>query len=1554
MKYWWLRPLTERLGLVRRRARKPVRARLRVEALEARITPAASITGLGGSPLESASLAVNGSGFTAASVVQFNGVNAPTTFLGSTQLTAINPEEGSYTVTVFDPTSGISNGVSFTCVDPNVTINANSGNPFITGNETTPMPPGSVIGTFFDPGNPAGTIDQFGGPEYRVGIDWGDNTGTTIDSLNNPNSFVYAGSNTWQVLAPTHTYSEDGQYAVRLTMQHHNLLPVGPVQTDTITVNDPNVTINANSGALLAPIIEPGSTPGFMPIGTFTDSGNPSGTLDSNPLGNPEYRAVINWGDNTSTSFDSTINPTAFMYVGSNTWRVLAPAHTYSEEGQYAVTLSVQHHNLLPVGPVQTDIITVTDPNVTINANSGAFLTPISEGGSTPAFMVIGIFTDSGNPSSTIDVTQTSANPEYKAVINWGDGSSTTVDTFNNGNAFTFMGGNTWGIVAPSHTYAEEGNYPITLTVTHDGLPSVGPVVTDFISVNDPNITVNFGGPPISVAENTATPANTAIGAFTDTGNPTGTLDASQTSTNPEYKAVILWGDGSSDTVDSFNNPAAFQFVGSNTWLVLAPAHVYAEEGYYTIALAMTHHSLIPTGPTQTVNVTVNDAPVFVNGPPLTLPGINEGTAIPAGSVIGSFTDPGTNGILDSNQISFGPEYQVMINWGDGSSVPLDSFHNSSWFNFVGNHTWQVVVPANAPGHIYTEPGTYSISFSLVHHNQFFTGGPGATITVADPNVTVNAGSGSVPTLVNEQAPLPINSIVGTFTDPGNPSGTISFQQGGTPEYRAIINWGDGSTTAIDSIFNTGAFQYIGNNTWQIPAFHTYAEEGTYNVTLTVFHKGLAGVGPVQTNTITVLDPNVTVQPSPAVLQVNESGLVGGLFATFTDPGITANNFPFLEPIQTALVPEYTVVFNWGDGNSSTVDSFHNPGSFFRVGPQTWQVPLPPHAYAEEGTYAVSVTVTHYGLAPVGPVQIGSVNVIDPNVTVTPNSGAALASITEATSTPANTVLGMFVDVGIPGGGIVGNPGGVIDSDQTSLQPEYQAVINWGDGTSDTVDSFNNPSAFHYVGGITWQVFGPAHTYAEAGAYNITLTLVHDGLSPVGPVQTDTITVSDAALTGSAATADGGLEGVTLATLSGANFTDENTSAPASDFSTSIDWGDSTPLDTSATVSGTAGSYTVNGSHLYAGAGTYNFTITVIDQDGSSTTITGSTTVADAALTDITTASTVNAIEGVAADGQVLATFTDANPNASASDFTPMVTSWGAGATLIGTPAVQVVLVGRDGGVSTWNVVGNPAYAEPGSFTVSVTVMDVGGQSISTSTNQTTFLVADAPLTDITTAANFAATEGNHTGTQVLMTFTDGNPNAPASDFPLANISVNWGGALIGTPTMSIQRLDATTWQVLGDAVYAEKGTFAVTVTVLDVDGGSVSSQTGNTTFIVADAPLTNTTPVTTKSVLWHVNTGPLVLATFSDANPLAALSDYTAIIYWGDGTQSVGIITLQSRTATESDWAVIGNHNYKDSASFGATYTVLVAITDVDGSILNVLSTTLEVGPHHHHQPAL
>ena len=53
------------------------------------------------------------------------------------------------------------------------------------------------------------------------------------------------------------------------------------------------------------------------------------------------------------------------------------------------------------------------------------------------------------------------------------------------------------------------------------------------------------------------------------------------------------------------------------------------------------------------------------------------------------------------------------------------------------------------------------------------------------------------------------------------------------------------------------------------------------------------------------------------------------------------------------------------------------------------------------------------------------------------------------------------------------------------------------------------------------------------------------------------------------------------------------------------------------------------------------------------------------------------------------------------------------------------------------------------------------------------------PLILLGFAATLSAVEGNSTGSIVLMTFTDGDPSAPLTDFTTAT-TVNWGGTLIG------------------------------------------------------------------------------------------------------------------------------------------------------------------------------
>jgi uncharacterized repeat protein (TIGR01451 family) len=60
-----------------------------------------------------------------------------------------------------------------------------------------------------------------------------------------------------------------------------------------------------------------------------------------------------------------------------------------------------------------------------------------------------------------------------------------------------------------------------------------------------------------------------------------------------------------------------------------------------------------------------------------------------------------------------------------------------------------------------------------------------------------------------------------------------------------------------------------------------------------------------------------------------------------------------------------------------------------------------------------------------------------------------------------------------------------------------------------------------------------------------------------------------------------------------ATFTDSNSAAKPTDFTATIDWGDSTTSAGAISLSGST--FSVTGTHTYAGAGTYTVTVTVSD-----------------------------------------------------------------------------------------------------------------------------------------------------------------------------------------------------------------------------------------------------------------------------------------------------------------------------------------------------------------------
>jgi hypothetical protein len=516
----------------------------------------------------------------------------------------------------------------------------------------------------------------------------------------------------------------------------------------------------------------------------------------------------------------------------------------------------------------------------------------------------------------------------------------------------------------------------------------------------------------------------------------------------------------------------------------------------------------------------------------------------------------------------------------------------------------------------------------------------------------------------------------------------------------------------------------------------------------------------------------------------------------------------------------------------------------------------------------------------------------------------------------------------------------------------------------------------------TWNVFG-SHTYSEKGSFNVQVTVTDDDGNTVttGQAAANTVTflVLDAALTDTTSTTGP----YSYTTTEGhsipggpvlvATFADNNPSAPISDFPSTnllIDWGDGTPT-TQGTVtflgaSATQSFWGVLGDHTYGEptGSPYSVKVHVTDVDGSAIITSGTTVfVNDEVLSDITPQAPGQAeydpVEGNSSGNQIVATFTDNNPNAPASDFpsSNLVINWGDNTTSNGT----IQLVSRSSSISTWNVIGSHTYAELGQFNISVTITDVDGSTLTTPSGAGTQVVEDvqdAPLTDATPNQTFTAVEGNSTGTIVVAVFNDHNPSAPASDFgnglPTPNLLIDWGDST--TSNGSIVQIapsaaGVSTWEVLGSHTYDDFGTFSVHVMVTDADG-AILPTTNGTHINVADAALADVAVQTTYNACANTSTGSQVVATFTDNNPFATSSDFSAVIHWGDNTTSfVGSGAFSEvgfNPPTNSTWNLNAGHTYLHAGIFNVSVTIM----DEDGATLNTPATganqiTFNVGPN-------
>ena len=243
------------------------------------------------------------------------------------------------------------------------------------------------------------------------------------------------------------------------------------------------------------------------------------------------------------------------------------------------------------------------------------------------------------------------------------------------------------------------------------------------------------------------------------------------------------------------------------------------------------------------------------------------------------------------------------INWGDGTpATPGTVASQGSQFAVTGSHT-------------YAEDGTYTPSVVIASS----LGGTAAvndTAIVADAALT--GGVFSAPAAVEG------NSLdaVGTFQD--------ANLQAAASDFAATINWGD-NTVSVGTVVSAG------NGQFEVMGGHTYAEEGTYSVQVSVNDDGGSQVQ--LTGTVNAADAPLTGQflAFPATVGTQFQGTV----ADFTDgnPGAPPSDFD--------------AVINWGDGFNSVGTVFSSGGGSFAVEGR--------HTYASSGVMPVSVNIFDIG-----------------------------------------------------------------------------------------------------------------------------------------------------------------------------------------------------------------------------------------------------------------------------------------------------------------------------------------------------------------------------------------------------------------------------------------------------------------------------------------------------------------------------------------------------------------------------------------------------------------
>src|SRR5207244_1860295 len=242
------------------------------------------------------------------------------------------------------------------------------------------------------------------------------------------------------------------------------------------------------------------------------------------------------------------------------------------------------------------------------------------------------------------------------------------------------------------------------------------------------------------------------------------------------------------------------------------------------------------------------------------------------------------------------------LNWGDGS--------NATTINLAAG-----VLSFSGVSHQYLDnpaSGSYAITAGVTDNDG--ASGSGSTSVTVNNLAPANLQLSLNPATISENGSATLN---GSFTDPGM-----------LDTHSVVINWGDGNSTTFN--LEAGVLAFSG-------ASHQYMNtppSGSYAISVTVTDSdGASTSAGASINVGNIPPSNIQLTLSQATVNENGSTTLSG---SFSDPG---------------TLDTHTVVINWGDNSSSTVNLAAGVQTFSGVS----------HRYLEElegSSYPVTVTVT--------------------------------------------------------------------------------------------------------------------------------------------------------------------------------------------------------------------------------------------------------------------------------------------------------------------------------------------------------------------------------------------------------------------------------------------------------------------------------------------------------------------------------------------------------------------------------------------------------------------